>query len=90
MVLLEARDRVGGRLYTKTVEVDGHEVSTDLGGAYIGRNQVRIACVCVCVCWCVFHLMGPDGPMAPILAAAAAAYILICVLSALPHAARSG
>jgi monoamine oxidase len=39
VLLLEARDRVGGRVYTKTLE-DGSYV--DLGGAWVGPTQDKI------------------------------------------------
>ena len=39
VLLLEARDRVGGRVYTKTLD-DGSYV--DLGGAWVGPTQDKI------------------------------------------------
>jgi len=39
VVVLEARDRVGGRTLTEAVNDD---VSTDAGGAYIGPTQNRV------------------------------------------------
>ncbi|XP_061173212.1 amine oxidase [flavin-containing] A-like [Saccostrea echinata] len=39
VIVLEARERVGGRLYTKITEEHG---PVDLGGAYIGPHQDRI------------------------------------------------
>jgi len=39
VVVLEARDRVGGRTLTEAVNED---VSTDAGGAYIGPTQNRV------------------------------------------------
>lgn len=49
VAVLEARDRVGGRTQTDTVvvpkdkgEKEGEDVTTDVGGAYVGPTQDRI------------------------------------------------
>lgn len=41
VVVLEARDRVGGRVCTETVSIDGREVPVDLGGQWLGPTQTR-------------------------------------------------
>lgn len=42
-VVLEARDRVGGRTCSQLVRLkDGTTVSCDVGGAYVGPSQDRI------------------------------------------------
>ena len=42
LVVLEARDRVGGRTCNETVKIDGRDVRIDVGGAYVGPTQDRL------------------------------------------------
>ena len=42
VVLLEARDRVGGRVHTVREEIAGRVVPLDLGGQWVGPTQRRI------------------------------------------------
>eukprot|EP01084_Bolivina_argentea_P211130 359198_1 len=46
-IILEARDRVGGRVNTEQIKLsDGRLTYTDTGGAYIGPTQNRLLRLC--------------------------------------------
>lgn len=40
--VLEARDRVGGRLLSETITIDGTEQQYDLGGQWVCRHQTHV------------------------------------------------
>jgi len=45
-LLIEARDRLGGRTCTKQVEIEGEVYSIDVGGQWIGRVHKNMLSLC--------------------------------------------